>query len=286
MVRIMALAATPAGSELLQPGAEGGDEDKSGTALAWVLPPSIVIPLHGGQAPGPGHRFEDTMTHDKIRAAARQRMAQTGEPYTAARAPWSRGTWGRAARHRHRARATRCGCPARSATGWSACATATPLRPARWRRHWSRCRARAHASGSRWLPPRPVPGPQRWPKASTRSYREQVERLTAVRRIAANADTLVHDIREHVSHLESAREGMQALRRRLLDTGRAEGAEKIAAKLATTEQQLAQVRRLRPKRTEASLRLVTEAGSCKPAQCLPGQERSPEKQMPRRTSAS
>jgi hypothetical protein len=81
----MTLAATPAGSELLQPGADGGDEDKSGTALAWVLPPSIVITLHGGQAPGQGHRIEDTMTHDKIRAAARQRMAQTGEPHTAAR---------------------------------------------------------------------------------------------------------------------------------------------------------------------------------------------------------
>jgi hypothetical protein len=40
---------------------------------------------HGGQAPGQGHRIEDTMSHDKITAAARQRMAQTGEPYAAAR---------------------------------------------------------------------------------------------------------------------------------------------------------------------------------------------------------
>ena len=91
-----------------------------------------------------------------------------------------------------------------------------------------------------------------------RSYRERVERLTAVRWGAAEADTLMRDIREHASYLESAREGMQALRRRLLDTGRAQGAERIAAKLAATEQQLAQVQRLLPKVTEASQRLVTE----------------------------
>jgi len=38
-------------------------------------------------------------------------------------APWSPGTRGRAARSRHQARATRCGCPARSATGWPILAT-------------------------------------------------------------------------------------------------------------------------------------------------------------------
>jgi hypothetical protein len=90
-----------------------------------------------------------------------------------------------------------------------------------------------------------------------RSYRVKVKRLTAVCWGAADADTLVRDIREHASNLESAREAMQALRRRLLDTGRAQGAERIAAKLAATEQQLAQVQRLLPKVTEASQRLVT-----------------------------
>ena len=47
--------------------------------------PSIVIALRGGQAPGQGRRIEGTMSHDKIRAAARRRMAETGEPYAAAR---------------------------------------------------------------------------------------------------------------------------------------------------------------------------------------------------------
>jgi hypothetical protein len=47
--------------------------------------PSIVITLCGGQAPGQGYRIEDAMSHDKTRAAARTRMAETGEPYAAAR---------------------------------------------------------------------------------------------------------------------------------------------------------------------------------------------------------
>src|ERR1700745_2837135 len=32
-----------------------------------------------------GHRIEGTMPHDKTKAAARKRMAETGEPYAAAR---------------------------------------------------------------------------------------------------------------------------------------------------------------------------------------------------------
>jgi hypothetical protein len=63
----------------------GSTEDKSGAALAWVLVlPAIAIP-DGGQSPGQGHRAEDTMSHDKIKAAARRRMAETGEPYGTAR---------------------------------------------------------------------------------------------------------------------------------------------------------------------------------------------------------
>src|SRR5580700_1212616 len=41
--------------------------------------------MRGGQAPGRGHRSRGTMSHDKIRAAARKRMAETGEPYATAR---------------------------------------------------------------------------------------------------------------------------------------------------------------------------------------------------------
>ena len=61
-------------------------EDKSGTALAWVLflRPSIVIALRWLGA-GTGHRIEGTMSHDKTKAAARRRMAETDEPYATAR---------------------------------------------------------------------------------------------------------------------------------------------------------------------------------------------------------
>ena len=59
-------------------------KDKRGKPSRGFFP-SIVIPLCGGQAPGRGHRSRGTMSPDKIRAAARKRMAETGEPYTAAR---------------------------------------------------------------------------------------------------------------------------------------------------------------------------------------------------------
>jgi hypothetical protein len=59
-------------------------EDKSGAALAWIVLPPIVITLRWLGA-GTGRQIEDTMPHDKIKAAARKRMAETGEPYTAAR---------------------------------------------------------------------------------------------------------------------------------------------------------------------------------------------------------
>jgi hypothetical protein len=45
---------------------------------------SIVVALRWPGA-GTGHRIEDTMSHDKIKAAARRRMAETGEPYATAR---------------------------------------------------------------------------------------------------------------------------------------------------------------------------------------------------------
>jgi hypothetical protein len=59
-------------------------EDKSGAALVWVLSLSIVITVRW---PGAGTRPPDreTMAHDKIKAAARRRMARTGESYAAAR---------------------------------------------------------------------------------------------------------------------------------------------------------------------------------------------------------
>lgn len=60
-------------------------EDKSGAALTWILRFHRGFLNCGGQAPGQCHRDRGTMSHDKIKAAARKRMAETGEPYATAR---------------------------------------------------------------------------------------------------------------------------------------------------------------------------------------------------------
>lgn len=198
------------------------------------------------------------MTHDKIRAAARQRMAQTGEPYTAARRAVVTGHQGASGQ----APPPGAGYALRMSgeiRDWLAelrdsdPATASTV---------AQALAALQSEGARLGEPLVASTAGSWAPALAegldRSYREQLERLAAVRRIAADADTLVDDIQEHVSNLESGRAGMQALRRRLLDTGRAQGAVRIAAKLAATEQQLAQAQRLLPKVTEASQRLATE----------------------------
>lgn len=78
------------------------------------------------------------MSHDKVRAAARERMARTGEPYAAARRAVVAEHLGEV-QPRLRTRATRCGCPARFTTGWLSFEAATPPWPWLWYRHWSRC---------------------------------------------------------------------------------------------------------------------------------------------------
>jgi phage shock protein A len=254
----MALAATPARSELLQPGAEGGDEDKSGTALAWVLPPSIVITLRGGQAPGQGRRTEDTMTHDKIRAAARKRMTETSEPYASAR---------RAVVTEHQGASGQTPPPG---AGYA-------LRMSSEIRDWlaglrdsdpaaARTVVQAVAAlqneGARLGEPLVASTADSWPPALAegldRSYREKVDRLTAVRRGQADAAALAEDIRKQAADLESAQEKLQDLHRRLLDTGRTQEAEQAAAALAAAQQQATQVQRLLPKVAEASRRLGTQ----------------------------
>jgi hypothetical protein len=58
-------------------------EDK---ILGWIsISASIVITLCRGQAPETGRHSQGTMSHDKIKAAARKCMGETGKPYAAAR---------------------------------------------------------------------------------------------------------------------------------------------------------------------------------------------------------
>jgi len=68
------------------------------------------------------------MAHDKIRAAARKRMAQTGEPYSAAR---------RAVVCGHQADGPDSPPPgAGFTTGWLISVAETSRRPCAWCRHW------------------------------------------------------------------------------------------------------------------------------------------------------
>jgi hypothetical protein len=199
------------------------------------------------------------MTHDKIRAAARQRMAQTGEPYTTARRAVVTGHQGASGQ----APPPGAGYALRMSgeiRDWLADLRDSDPATART---VARALVALQSEGARLGEPLVASTVGSWAPALAdgldRFHQEQVERLTAVRRRAADADTLVHDIREDAANLESGREGMRALRRRLLDTGRVQGAERIAAKLAITEQHLAELQRLLPEVTEDGQRLVLEA---------------------------
>lgn len=254
-VHMMALAATPARSELPQPGAESSDEDKSGAALAWVLLPSIVITARGGQAPGQGRRIEDTMAHDKIRAAARRRMAATGEPYAAAR---------RAAVAEHQGQ-----IPSPDA-GYA-------LRMSGEIHDWLaglrdsdpaaavlvvQALAALMNQGARLGDPLVVSTADDWPwalfEALDRSYQDRIERLSAVRRGEADAATLVKDIQEQAAELESAQAKLRGLHHSLLAAGKPQEAAQTAAALAAANQQEIQIQRLLPGMIEARHRLGRE----------------------------
>jgi phage shock protein A len=242
---MLALAATSARSELPRPGAEGSDEDKSGAALAWVSLSSIVITLRGGQAPGQGRRIEDTMPHDKIRAAARKRMAETGEPYAAAR---------RAVITEHQG-AGQIPSPGAGYTlrmsgeihDWLADLRGSNPRAAM---RVARALAALMEEGAGLGDPLVVSTADSWPQALAealdRSYQERLDRLTAVRQGEADAATLVKDIQDQAAELESAQAKLEDLRRRAADAGRPQEAARAASNLAAVQQQAAEVRLLLP----------------------------------------
>ena len=196
------------------------------------------------------------MSHDKIRAAARKRQAQTGEPYAAAR---------RAVVSEHQA----AGCH-RSSWG-----TGYVLRMSGEIHDWlaglrgrdpsaARCVAQALAAlmneGAGLAAPRAVssasagrPADQR--RALDSSYQERVARLEIARRGKADADALIMDLRDQLAELESARAGLEEMDRRAADAGISRHAAAAAGKLAAVQQQIAEVRRLLPGVIEARQRL-------------------------------
>jgi hypothetical protein len=215
---------------------------------------SVVITLRGGQAPGQGRRIEDTMPHDKIKAAARKRMAETGEPYAAAR---------RAVVTEHQGGgqipSPDAGCALAMSgeihdwlAGLRGSDPAAALRVVQ-------ALVTLMEKGASLGAPLVASTADSWPWALAEaldwSYQERLERLTALRRGEADAATLVKDIQDQLTELESAQAKLEDSRRRALDAGRPREVAQAADNLAAVQQQVAEARRLLPRMIEARQRL-------------------------------
>jgi len=194
------------------------------------------------------------MSHDKVKAAARKRMAQTGEPYAAAR---------RAVVTEHQGGGQ---IPSQGA-GYA-------LRMSGEIHDWlaglrgsdpaaamvaGQALAALMNEGASLGEPLVVSTADSWPwalaEALDRSYQQRLDRLIAVRRGEADTATLVNDIQGQAAELESAQAKLEDLHRRALDAGKAQEAAQAAGTLAAAQQQAAQVRQLLPGVIEARNRL-------------------------------
>jgi phage shock protein A len=203
------------------------------------------------------------MSHDKTRAAARKRMTETGEPYAAAR---------RAVVNEHQGGAQipfpDAGYVLRMSGeihDWLAGLRDSSPRAAR---RVAQTLAALMEEGTGLGDPLVVSTAGAWPEALaealSRSYPERLERLTAVRRAAAAAATLVQDIQDQAAELESAKAELEDRCRQAMDAGRPHEAAQAASHLAAAQQQAAELQqqaaelqRLLPTVIEARNRLVT-----------------------------
>lgn len=191
------------------------------------------------------------MPHDKVRAAARKRMAQTGEPYTAAR---------RAVVSEHHDASA--GDPPPSA-GYA-------LRMSGEIHDWltelrhsdqsaamrvSRALFMLMRDGASLGDPVVISTAGTWPwalaEALDRSYQQSLERLTALRRGEAEAAALVNDLQDQVAELAAVQAKLAELHRQALDAGRPQEATQAAGKLAVVQHHTAEARRLLPRMIEA-----------------------------------
>ena len=195
------------------------------------------------------------MPHDKIRAAARKRMAQAGEPYTAAR---------RAVVSEHEG--ADAGDPPPGAgytlrmsgeihdwlTDLRRSDQTTALRVAK-------ALVMLMRDGADLGDPLVISTAGSWPwalaEALDRSYQQSLDRLTALRWGEADAAGLLSDIQDQLTELEAARATLEELHRRTVDEGKPQEAAQAAGKLAAIQQQAAEARRLLPRMIEARQRL-------------------------------
>jgi phage shock protein A len=195
------------------------------------------------------------MPHDKIKAAARERMAQTGEPYAAAR---------RAVVTEHQSAAGESPGYVLRMSGeihdWLA-----GLRdgnPA-IARYVVQALATLMREGAGLGYPRAVSPAGSWPEALVealdRSYQEELERQQILRRGHADAVSLIRDLENQLAGLEPERAGLEELHRRALDAGEHEQAASAADRLASLLRQEAEVRRMLPEMTKARQRLEEQS---------------------------
>ena len=200
------------------------------------------------------------MPHDKIKAAARKRMAETGEPYTAARRAVVAD--GRTPEeHAATGQTPPAGAGYALAMSEEIHVWLAELRvsdpPAALR--VMQALVTLMEKGASLGDPLVASTADSWPwvlmQALDRSHRERQDQLAAARRGEAAAATLIKDIQDQVAALETAQANLEDQRRRALDTGRPQEATHAAGKLAATRQQMAQARQLLPGVTEARRRL-------------------------------
>ena len=213
------------------------------------------------------------MPHDKIKAAIRRRMAQTGEPYAVARrAVLAEQKLARQKRAEQKP-AKRQGDAGQDPATAEGYALTMSSEVREWLTGLGDSEPAAALvvrlaiaalmnEGARLGEPVVVSAPGSWGPALVegleRSYREQAERLAVVRGGQADAIVLARDIRQLAAYLESAQLELRKLSERALDAGRAEEAERVAGALDTAWQLEAELRRLLPKVVEAAHRLAAD----------------------------
>ena len=198
------------------------------------------------------------MSHDKIRAAARKRMTETGEPYAAAR---------RAVIGEHQGAGGLVPSPGAGYAlrmsgeihNWLAdLHRGDPRSAARVRRALAALMKEGAGLGD----PLVASTAESWPwalaEALDRSYQERLDRLLVVRRGEADAMTLSRDIQDQITELESARAQLDDGHHRALDAGKPQEAAPAAADLAAVQQQAAEMRRLLPRVMDARRRLAEQ----------------------------
>lgn len=184
------------------------------------------------------------MPHDKIRTAARERMAQTGEPYAAARRA--------VVSERQAARDTipppgrgyTLGLPGEIHDWLSALRDSDPPAVARVCEALAALMRRGSSLGA---PLVVSPGSSRRHadrREALMTYEGTLERLEIARRHDADADGLVKDLQDQVAELESALARVTDARRRAGAAGRRLEAAQAVGELAGVRQQLAEGRRL------------------------------------------